>query len=245
MERASKLKTSMPNSEPKIQCSNVHCLTFNTQANRFCSRCKTPIVRRYLWAIAEVIEGERVGDLISDRYLAIDKRIYLDTKPGIQPQTPKEIPAKIIPYLQLFPYFPNIPQVYGQLDQTDIWLLEYGTVPTKKTGELIYSQLLPEITTLWQKATPLKQLYWLQQMAKLWKPLKDKDVASTLLNPWLIRINGSFLQLLQLQPDSYQDENPSLQKLGKLWSQWSKYASPSIQGLLEEICVRLEKKDGA
>ncbi len=243
MERASKLKTSMPNSEPKIQCSNIHCLTFNTRANRFCSRCKTPLVRRYLWAMAEVVEGERVGNLISDRYLAIDRRIFLDTKPGIQPQTPKEIPAKIIPYLQLFPYFPHIPQVYGQFARTDIWLLEYGTVPTKKTGELIHSQLIPEITTLWQKATPLQQLHWLQQIAKLWKPLKDKDVASTLLNPWLIRINASFVQLLQLQADTYQDENPSLQKLGKLWSQWTQYASPSIQGLLEELCVRLETRD--
>ena len=243
MERASKLKTSMPNSEPKIQCSNPHCLTFNTKENRFCSRCKTPIVRRYLWAMAEVIESDRVGNLIGDRYLAVDKRIFLDTKPGIQPQTPKEIPAKIIPYLQLFPYFPHIPQVYGQLDRTDVWLLEYGTVPTKKTGELIHAQLLPEITTLWQKATPLKQLNWLQQIAKLWEPLKDKDVASTLLNPWFIRVNGAFLQLLQLQPDTYQDENPTLQQLGKLWSQWTQYAAPSIQEFLAELCVRLETKD--
>ena len=243
MERASKSKTSMPNSEPKIQCSNTHCLTFNIQENRFCSRCKTPIIKRYLWAMAETIESDRVGELIGNRYLAISTRIFLDTKPGIQPQTPKEIPAKIIPYLQLFSDFPHIPQVYGQLDRTDIWLLEYGTVPTKKTGELIYSQLLPEITKLWSKATPLKQLHWLHQIAKLWKPLKDKDVASTLLNPWLIRVNGSFIQLLQLQTDTYKDENPSLQKLGTLWSQWTQYASPSIQGFLEELCQRLETKD--
>ena len=243
MERASKLKTSMPNSEPKIQCSNPHCLTFNIKENRLCSRCKTPIVRRYLWAMAEVIKSDRVGNLIGDRYLAIDTRIFLDTKPGIQPQTPKEIPAKIVPYLQLFPYFPHIPQVYGQLDQTDVWLLEYGTVPTKKNGELIHSQLLPEITTLWQKATPLKQLHWLRQIAQLWQPLKDKDVASTLLNPWLIRVNGAFLQLLQLQPDTYRDENPSLQQLGQLWSQWTQYAAPSIQEFLAGLCVRLETRD--
>lgn len=193
--------------------------------------------------MAETIENDRVGKLIGNRYLAINTRIFLDTKPGLQPQTPKEIPAKIIPYLQLFPYFPNIPQVYGQLDETDIWLLEYGTIPTKKTGELIYSQLLPEITELWPKATPLKQLHWLQQMVKLWKPLKDKDVASTLLNPWLIRVNGSFVQLLQLQTDTYQDENPSLHKLGKLWSQWTQYASPSIQGFLEELCQQLETRE--
>nr|MDJ0633821.1 protein-serine/threonine phosphatase [Xenococcaceae cyanobacterium MO_188.B29] len=88
MERASKLKPSMPNSEPKIQCSNPQCSTFNIQENRFCSRCKTPIIKRYLWAIAETIESDRVGEIVGDRYLAIDKRIFLDTKPGIQPQTP-------------------------------------------------------------------------------------------------------------------------------------------------------------
>ena len=243
MERASKLKPSMPNSEPKIQCSNPQCLTLNIQENRFCSRCKTPIIKRYLWAIAETIKSERVGDLIGDRYLAIDQRIFLDTKPGVQPQTPQELPREIIPYLQLFPHFPHIPQVYGQIDGTDVWLLEYGTVPTKKNGELIYAELIPPINTLWPTATPLKQLHWLQQIAKLWQPLTNKGVVSSLLNPWLIRINGSFLQLLQLQADAEQEEKPSLQKLGKLWSQWTRYASPSIQGLLKELCLRLETRD--
>ena len=173
MERGSKLKISMPNSEPKIQCSNPHCLTFNVQDNRFCSRCKTPIVKRYLWAMAAVIKSDQVGELIGDRYLALAQRIFLDTKPGLQPQTPKEIPAKIIPYLQLFPFFPHVPQVYGQLEGTDVWLLEYGTVPIKNNGEPKYSQLIPEITQVWSKATPLRQLKLLQQMIKLWKPLKD------------------------------------------------------------------------
>ena len=241
MERGSKLKISMPNSEPKIQCSNPHCLTFNVQDNRFCSRCKTPIVKRYLWAMAAVIKSEQVGELIGDRYLALAQRIFLDTKPGLQPQTPKEIPAKIIPYLQLFPFFPHVPQVYGQLEGTDVWLLEYGTVPIKNNGEPKYSQLIPEITQVWSKATPLRQLKLLQQMIKLWKPLKDKEVVSTLLNPWLIRVNGSFIQLLQLQTDVYAEKNPTLQELGLLWSQWIDYASPIIQDLLRELCLRIAR----
>ena len=241
MERASKSKTSMPNSEPKIQCSNPQCLTFNLQENRFCSRCKTPMVKRYLWAMTAAIESERVGKLIGDRYLALEPRIFLDTKPGIPPETSQEIPPTIIPYLQLFPYFPHIPQVYGQLDGTDIWLLEYGTVPTKNNRGLRYPHLLPEITELWHTTTPLKQLHWLQQIATLWKPLQDKKVASSLLNPWLIRVNGSFIQLLQLQPDRDEEEPPSLKKLGKLWSQWINHASPTIKGLLKELCLRLKR----
>ncbi|MBE9168697.1 protein phosphatase 2C domain-containing protein [Pleurocapsales cyanobacterium LEGE 06147] len=239
MKRAPKSKISMPKSEPIIQCSNPHCLAANALENQLCHQCRTPIVRRYLWATAEAIEDGQVEKLIGDRYFALTTRIFLDTKPGVTPSTQEEIPKQIIPYLQLFSYSPHIPQVYGQLDNTPAWLLEYGTVPTDLTGKLIYPELIPEITGVWQQATPLRQLYWLRQLIGLWRPLESKEVVSSLLNPQLLRVNGAIVQILQLQSDEAQ--NPSLQQLGKLWSQWIDSSSSTIQELLEQLCLRLQE----
>ena len=225
--------------EPRIQCSNPNCVASNELEALFCHRCKTPVIKRYLWATKETISQEQEKKLINNRYLVISSRIFLDTQPGNPPQTPQEVAKEIIPYLQLFPCYPNIPQVYGQLDGTNAWLLDYGTVPTQAKGELIYPhQLIPELRYLWPNATALQQLNWLWQIVQLWQPLFNKKVASTLLNPELIRVNGQVVQTIQLQSDSIPP--PSLRNLGDLWSQWAENASPSIKDLLEQLSARLE-----
>ena len=91
---------------------------------------------------------------------------------------------------------------------------------------------------MWSDATALQQLNWLWQLAKLWQPLSDKSVASTLLNADLIRINGQVVQLLQLQSD--EESQPSLRDLGNLWFQWAEDAQPNIKNLVEQLAVRLE-----
>ena len=250
MKRVSQLKISMPNPELKIQCSNSHCLASNALESNFCKRCKTPVIKRYLWAIEPIplpektptgIEEQNPSNmLISNRYFPLTDRIVLDTKPGLLPQIPEELPTAIITYLKLFSCHPHIPQVYGQLEGTDIWLLDYGTVPLESSGRLIYPQLIPEIEVLWAEATPQKQLNWLLQIATLWKPLYSKGVASTLLNPFFLRANGSLLQILQLEPDG--EIKPTLQDLGNFWSKLSNTASPIIQEILTQICLRLENK---
>ncbi len=248
MKRASQPKISMPNPELKIQCSNSHCVASNALESRFCKRCKTPVVKRYLWAIepinlqqeAQIDIGKKKlsGTRVGDRYFALTDRIVLDTKPGLLPQIPEELPKTIVTYLKLSSHSPHIPQVYGQLDGTDIWLLDYGTVPLGSSGKLLYPQLIPDINFLWSKATPQRQLNWLLQKDKLWKPLYNKGVASTLLNPFLLRVNSSLLQILQLETDS--EAKPTLQQLGTFWSELSKIASPVIQEMLTQLCLRLE-----
>ncbi|MGV2827616.1 PP2C family protein-serine/threonine phosphatase [Myxosarcina sp. GI1(2024)] len=227
----------MPNSEPRIQCSNHLCVASNHLEANFCHVCKTPTTKRYLWAIREAISPEQTNQLIGDRYFALSSRIFLDTKPRLSPQIPEDIPPEIVTYLQLFPLYPHIPQVYGQLEGTDVWLLDYGTIPTSNTGKLI-SPIIPEITSLWQKATTLQQLIWLQQLAKLWQPLAEKQVASSLLVPQSIGVNGSFIQLLQLQSDG--NRHLSLQDLGRSWRQWIKSCAPEIRDALEQLCERVE-----
>ncbi|HEY9770211.1 MAG TPA: protein phosphatase 2C domain-containing protein [Coleofasciculaceae cyanobacterium] len=192
-----------------------------------------------MWSNQKAIAPEQEQTLISGRYLALSERIFLDTQPNQPPVTSEEVPPEIVVYLQLFSCYPHIPQAYGLLDGTDAWLFDYGTVPIDAdTGKLIDPQLIPPIKHLWIEATPLQQLNWLWQIAKLWNPLLDKNVASTLLNPDLIRINGQLVQLLQLHPED--EHPPNLRDLGDLWSQWAENAHPNIKNVINELAVRLK-----
>ena len=253
MDRASQSKESMRHSEPGFQCSNPHCMALNDLENHFCRQCKTPLVKRYLWAmgaksntssaaniaVPSQISTKEIGSLIGERYLALSQRIFLDTKPGLIPQIPEAIPEKISTYLQLFSCSPHTPQVYGQLDGYSIWLLDYGTVPYNSLGKLEYpQQLVPKILSFWPEAQAIKQLNWVRQMASLWKPLLERNVASTLLDPFFIRVNGSLVQLIELKSDP--QTPPTLKELGKLWSQFAENANPMIKQMLEQLSMRLE-----
>jgi protein phosphatase len=229
----------MSHPEPRIQCSNPQCLAANNLEASICERCSTPIIRRYLWSNERAIATEQKQTLIQERYLALTEQIFLDTQPSKPPLTPEEVPPEIVVYLQLFAYYPHIPQPYGLLNARQTWLFDYGTVPASPTGELTYPQeLIPKVQDLWFGATPLQQLNWLWQIAKLWHPLAQKGVAATLLEPNLIRINGQILQLQQLQKDA--DRSASLQDLGNLWSQWAAHAHPNIKEVVLKLASNLE-----
>lgn len=242
----------MSNSEPTIKCSNPHCQASNSLKSRFCKRCKTPTIKRYLWAIGEKLASEekittKIDSLpnesnqdSSDRYITISDRIFLDTEPAQTPQVPEHLPPEIVNYLQLFAYFPYIPQVYGQLDGTKIWLLHYGTVPINREGKLVYKDLLPTMTSLWSTATSSKQLNWLRQLASLWQPLAEKRMAATLINPDLIRVNGSLIQLIELEADTDREHPSTLKDLGKFWKQLSQQANKSIRDILIQVSQRME-----
>lgn len=135
-----------------LQCQNLTCLAQNPLTNRFCEKCGTPLVKRYLWMMGDWVRTYyRVGELIDNRYLVKQPQIVLDTKPAQAPQAPEEPPSWISLYLKLLPFHLHIPQIYGYIPSPDerlnmdIWLLEYGTIPLDETGELIYPQLLPTL----------------------------------------------------------------------------------------------------
>lgn len=230
----------MSHPEPRIQCSNPHCAASNILEARFCDRCSTPIIKRCLWSSKKAIAPEQKHTLINDRYLALSEQIFLDTQPSKPPASPEEVPAEIVVYLQLFPCYPHIPQVYGMLDGTNAWLFDYGTVPIVISEELAADsqQFIPRIEDSWAEATALQQLNWLWQLARLWQPLSSKNVASTLLEPDLIRINGQIIQLLQLHLD--EKHQPSLRDLGNLWSQWAEDSRSTIKDVIEQLAMRLE-----
>ena len=229
----------MSHPEPRIQCSNPHCAASNSLEARLCEQCATPIIRRYLWSTEQIPTGDQKNTLIEGRYLVLDNQIFLDTQPSTPPTTPEEVDPKIVVYLQLFPCYPHVPQVYSLLNGTKAWLLDLGTVPVDESGNLVYpQQLIPRIGDLWSNGSSLQQLNWLWQITKLWKPLLSKNVASTLLEADLIGINGLVLQLLQLNPDG--EHQPSLKELGNLWSRWAKTAQPNVRSFIEQLAARLE-----
>ncbi|MCT7995401.1 protein phosphatase 2C domain-containing protein [Laspinema olomoucense] len=239
-----------------IYCPNFTCQSPNPETQKFCQKCGTPLPKRYLWAVgATGRPSYQPGDILADRYLVKEDKILVDTKPGVLPEMPVEIPGAIIPYLKLFPLRLHLPQVYGRLPSKgndpnrDIWLLEEtaiypeGAIVSVNPGqppEAVHAQLMPLLTDCWADASPMRQLNWLWQMAQLWHPFKKEGVAGSLLNPGLLRVEGSLLRLLELPRDP---TTPDLSELGQLWLSWAKTAHPAIAPYLEQLSQMLRARD--
>ncbi len=242
-----------------ITCPNYTCEHPNPEHNQFCEKCRTPLPKRYLWVVGTGVKKFKelnIGEILADRYVFKGDRILLDTQPGKVPDVPVEIPDLVLPYLRLFAERIHIPQVYGQLvDQKitkdDIWLLEqgpiYATTPPGSGSEAAQTpapplnlalggKLMPPLIGQWAKASPLRQLNWLWQLANLWQPFMGEGVAGSLLNPELIRVEGSIVRLLELRLDS---KFPTLENLGQFWSEWVSTANPLIAPFLEKLCQLL------
>jgi serine/threonine protein phosphatase PrpC len=194
------------------------------------------VPKHYLWAVGEGIKACRPGDLIAGRYLLKRDQLLVDTQPEQLPELPEEIPSIVTPYLRLFAYQLHVPQVYGLVSSKasklsgDIWLLENG--PILKVSE----SLMPELADSWKGASAMRQLNWLWQIAQLWQPCITQGVASTLLTPELLRVEGQLVRFLELQPDR---KPPNLSELGKLWQQWLEESHPSISNFLRQLCQQM------
>ncbi|MBD1830247.1 protein phosphatase 2C domain-containing protein [Microcoleus sp. FACHB-61] len=194
------------------------------------------VAKHYLWALGEGIKGCKPGDLIAGRYLVKRDRLLVDTQPEHLPELPEEIPSVVTPYLRLFAYQLHVPQVYGLVSSQrsklsgDLWLLE--NAPILKVTE----SLMPELADSWKGAAAMRQLNWLWQMAQLWQPCISQGVASTLLTPELLRVEGQLVRFLELQPDR---KPPNLSHLGKLWQQWLEDAHPAIANFLRQLCQQM------
>ena len=235
----------MANSAATLQCPNYSCQADNHQSDKFCRSCGTPLIKRYLWAMGAGIDAYKLGDAIADRYLLVGERILLDTTPAVPPDTPEEVPPEFLPYLKLSPHRLHIPQVYGRLKVTEkrrnseIWLLEDVPIRGSEAGTE-EGQLFPELTKVWQNTPAVRQLNWLWQWANLWQPLLNQGVASSLIVPLFLRVEGSHLRLLELKFD--RKASPTLQQLGQLWLTLIDGVSPDIKRYFHEICTDLTQK---
>lgn len=228
----------------QIQCSNPHCKTPNSfeQNHNFCLQCGTAITKRYLRVIGGDLEPSQT--LISDRYVIVSPQVVLETKPSELPFFPENLPNEITPYLQLFPYRLNIPQVYGQLippeeiseAQNNIWLLDYGSLALNE-NDLKQGKFFPLMVEQWQNSTMIRKLNWLRQITILWNPLIKKGVVSSLLNPNLLGVNDQILHILELQLD--QGKHYTFKNLGEFLETLIPKTDTEFSEFLSELCQRL------
>lgn len=224
-----------------IQCPNEACNATNHETDKYCQRCGTPLSKRYLWAVGE--GAYKVGDIVQSRYLLASDRIFVDTKPATALESHfTEINYAVKPYLRLVPYRLHVPQAYGFLPSSqeenapEILLLENAAIcanPGATEG-----QLMPQLASVWEATSSLRQLNWLWQIAGLWQPLSTEGVASSLLEMQLLRTEQSIVRLLELKLDTA-GMPPTLTQLGQLWQQLLPGAKPAIAEYLKQITLQL------
>jgi serine/threonine protein phosphatase PrpC len=74
---------------------------------------------------------------------------------------------------------------------------------------------------------------------QLWQPLAEQNMTRTLLKPDLLRVDGPWLRLLELQAD-VTEVTPS--QLGDLWVEWLPQAQPEITEPLADFVYALARK---
>ncbi|MEH2240833.1 protein phosphatase 2C domain-containing protein [Nostoc sp.] len=232
----------MENDAATLYCPNENCQAANPLTHKFCQRCSTPLPKNYLWAVVDGPSVGGPGEILADRYLVIDKFVLLDTKPGLLALTPElDNLQPLRAYLRLIPYRLHVPQVYGVIFLADgsshreILLLEKPPLLVDDTIQQVH--LGSELTTAWRDATSMRQLNWLWQIAHLWQPLASEGVASSLLDSYVLRVEGSLVRLLDLRFDAA--TSPELPQLGEFWQQLVSDAKPAITEFVDHISLSL------
>ena len=229
----------MENDVVTLCCPKEYCQFANPLTNKFCEKCSTPLPKRYLWAVDSDFSHCQPGSILddgSDRYLVINKSILLDIKPGLLPQMPElDDLEQIRPYLKLIPYRCHVPQVYGVLNgqsKQEILLLEKP--PLIIDTDITQVSLCSSLDTAWSDASSIRQIHWLWQLANLWQPLTLAGVSSTLLDAYVLRVEGVLIRFLELRFDG---EKPAkLSQLGEFWRKLLKDAKPNIAPFIQQVC---------
>jgi len=184
----------------------------------------------YLWAVGDAVYSMRPGQLIGNRYRVINHQLWADTQPDLLPYAPEELTDQAVNYLQLYPYYLHLPEVYGfcSVSQSlagsaapqDSLVLLLTNIPVDPQGNLY-----PSLSQAWPSAPALHQVYWLWQLLQLWQPLADRGLARSLLIPDNLRVQGWRVRLCELIPNrSVTDPNPLPANLAKSYSASSSLA---------------------
>lgn len=161
-----------------------------------------PSIDRYLWATTPAAKYIRVGEQVGDRrYQVVAPQIWQDMHPELPPEMPTQLDPALRHYLRLYPHRLHVPEVYGvcEVGESIITLLE--NVPIDRNAELY-----PSMMSMWTKASAVRQVYWLWQMLELWTPLAEAGVASSLLIPDNLRVEGWRIRLLELDSDAVKEQ---------------------------------------
>ncbi len=202
-----------------------------------------PPVRRFLWAQGPAsLASVPAGTVLAGRYQVIDFPLVQDQQPQLPPPPLASVPPLAVPYLALSPFSVNIPRPFTQVlhpdGQSALLLLE--EIPLQEAART--PQLLPTLAKSWPGATALHQLAWLRQIAKLWQPCVNQQLAHTLLDWQHLRVEGEDLRLLCLEA---QATAITLVDLGQQWQQWIAAAAPAIRDYLTRLTNHLIADEGS
>lgn len=217
-----------------IECSNSNCGHGNPASARSCAVCGAPLLRQFLYAIGPSLQGLAPGTWVANRYFYLGDRRFLDGRPAKPPDVPAEVTRQHLSYLRLFEQRPHVPQIYGMAKHASVGrepILLLEGAPIAPDGSL-----LPKLLDQWPTQSPLRQLNWLWQMARLWTPLQEADVVATLLDPDRLRVGGGWVQLLSLKDNA--GRSPSVAELGRWWVQ-RLVPHPSIEPALSPLFQKL------
>lgn len=237
---------------PMIYCPNLKCRAANPEGEVACHQCGTRLPNRYLWVVGLDPEVETVENLLGDRYPFRGPQVVVETQPGLPLASSFDITESILPYLKLFPWRLHLPQLYSLLTgERSLLLLEgaplspqdfnipspAGTEKGDATVDFTKIAIAENFTDAWKQAPALRQVNWLWQMAQLWAPLQREGVASSLIDPQLLRVEGPLLRLLSL---NYQANLVlPLSELGRFWAKWCLPSVGRWQTKFTELCDQL------
>ena len=195
----------------------------------------TAVEQQYLWAVGLDTDAFPPDALIGDRYRVISSQIVVDTDAYSLPELPLEFQTYVVSYLKLSRLSLPLPRPYGlllmgeELSLSEIFLLE--NVPIDRNGNLC-----PTLTEVWAEASALRQINLLWQVLNLWQPLAEQNMARTLIDPKLVRVDGMWVRLLELQADV---AAVHISQLGDIWVQWLDLAKPEIAEPIAEFFYSL------
>lgn len=195
----------------------------------------TAVEQQYLWAVGLDTDAFPPDALIGDRYRVLASQIVVDTDAYSLPELPLEFQTYVVSYLKLSRLSLHLPRPYGlllmgeELSLSEIFLLE--NVPIDRQG-----QLCPTLAEVWAEASALRQINLLWQVLNLWQPLAEQNMARTLIDPKLVRVDGMWVRLLELQADV---SAVHISQLGDIWVQWLDLAKPEIAEPIAEFFYSL------
>ncbi|BBC23316.1 protein phosphatase 2C domain-containing protein [Pseudanabaena sp. ABRG5-3] len=195
----------------------------------------TAVEQQYLWAVGLDTEAFPPASLLGDRYRVLSSQIVVDTDAFTLPELPLEFQTYVVSYLKLSRLRLHLPRPYGllllgeELNLSEIFLLE--NVPIDRQGNLC-----PTLAESWGKASALRQINLLWQVLNLWEPLAEQNMTRTLIEPKLVRVDGMWVRLLELQADV---SAVHISQLGDIWVQWLDLAKPEIAEPIAEFFYSL------
>ncbi|MFM7601894.1 MAG: protein phosphatase 2C domain-containing protein [Pseudanabaena sp.] len=195
----------------------------------------TAVEQQYLWAAGLDTEAFPPESLIGDRYRVISSQIVVDTDAYSLPELPLEFQTYVVSYLKLSRLSLHLPRPYGllligeELNLSEVFLLE--NVPIDRQGKLS-----PTLAEAWAESSALRQINLLWQVLNLWQPLAEQNMVRTLIDPKLVRVDGMWVRLLELQADV---AAVHISQLGDIWVQWLDLAKPEIAEPIAEFFYSL------